>query len=599
MKPKTIIDLFYDPIVTRARTDAILYKKNDLYCSFSSESVRLQTEWLASGLVKVGLEPGDRVALLSENRPEWLFSDIAILLCQAINVPLYPTLPATQLEELLNDCKAKFIIVSTIEQLNKVKQIQDNLPFLKMKIVMDLKSSESENLRNLDDLFRIGKDSNVCQINQTNKIRSGIKKDDIATIIYTSGTTGPPKGVMLSHSNIVSNVLASSKVLKFDRDDRVLSFLPLSHIFERMFDYLIFFKGVSLAYAENIESVPKNMFEVQPTVVACVPRFFEKLHDRILETRQNNTGFKRMIAEWAFKVGSDHAYLFLQNNRINKFLSIKYWLATKIVFSKLKNKLGGRVRYFISGGAPLDKHLAEFFFSIGFLILEGYGLTETSPVISVNRPDKFKFGTVGLPLSELKVKISDDGEILTKGPSVMYGYYKKERETQEVLQDGWLHTGDIGSLDQDGFLIITDRKKDLIVTAGGKKVAPQRLEMLLKSNPIFKNAIVVGDKKPFISGIVVPNAEMVTTYAKNNNVNFSTYSELVRSPIIQKFLLGEVEQSTKELASFEKLKAIIVSERDFSLDLGEITPTLKVRRGVVEKKFRKEIEAIYAVKDIS
>ena len=596
MKPKTIIDLFYEPISNRSRNDALMFKQNEVYSSYSSEEVRLHTECLATGLINAGLSPGDKVALISENRPEWLFSDIAVLLCHAISVPIYPTLTAAQLEELLNDCSAKFIIVSTMDQLAKVEEIQDKLSSLQLTIVMDLENSICEEVQSLKKIIKKGKTSSILQLNQMSKLRSSINPDDIATIIYTSGTTGPPKGVMLSHTNIVSNVIGSSKVLEFDRNDRVLSFLPLSHIFERMFDYLIFFKGVSLAYAENIEKVPQNMLEVHPTVVACVPRFFEKLHNKIIETRQNNTGLKRIIVEWAFKIGSEYSRCTLQKIPISCCLSINQWLSKRLVFSKLNEKLGGRIRFFISGGAPLDKNLAEFFHSAGFLILEGYGLTETSPVISVNRPKKFKFGTVGLPLSGLELKIASDGEILTKGPSVMLGYYNRDPETKKVLKDEWFHTGDIGSVDGDGFLSITDRKKDLIVTAGGKKVAPQWLERLLKGNPFFLNAVVFGDKKPFISGIVVPNEEMLIDYAKQNQIPFSSYSELVESEIIRKFLFDEVGRSTKQLASFEKLKAIIVTEKDFSLELGEVTPTLKVRRKVIEQKFIKEIEAIYSVK---
>ena len=595
MNPKTIIDLFYEPVSNRSRNDALMFKKNEVYSSYSSEEVRLHSECLAAALMSAGLCPGDRVALVSENRPEWFFSDIAILLCHAINVPIYPTLPASQLEELLNDCSAKFIIVSNKDQLGKVEEIQHNLLSLELTIVMDLDKSNSDKVQGLKHLLKKGRTSSPLQLNQISELKRSINPDDIATIIYTSGTTGPPKGVMLSHSNIVSNVMASSKVLEFDRDDRVLSFLPLSHIFERMFDYLIFFKGVSLAYAENIEKVPQNMLEVHPTVVACVPRFFEKLYNKITQTRKSNTGLKKNIAEWAFKIGSEYSHRSLQNEHISFFLSINQWLAKKLVFSKLKEKLGGRIRFFISGGAPLDKHLGEFFHAAGFLILEGYGLTETSPVISVNRPKKFRFGTVGLPLSGLELKIASDGEILTKGPSVMMGYYNKDLETNEVLKDGWFHTGDIGSLDADGFLSITDRKKDLIVTAGGKKVAPQRLERLLKGNPVFLNAVIFGDKKPFITGIVVPNQEILIDYAKTNQIAFSSYSELVKSEIIKTFLFNEVERSTRQLASFEKLKAIIVTENDFSLDLGEVTPTLKVRRKIIEQKFIKELKAIYVV----
>ena len=594
MAPQTIIDLFEEAVTRKSRPDALLVKREDGFQPLSSEEVRSQVQGVVAGLMTLGVEPGDRIALLSENRPEWLVSDIAILSAGAIDVPVYPTLPSNQIEGLLNDAGVKIIILSTTEQLEKIKELQSKVPSLQTIVVMDLEEPESDSLRSFNSLQDQGRQAWQRDPAGYLKVRQGIGPQDVATIIYTSGTTGPPKGVMLSHANIVANVLELCGVLDFDHKDRVLSLLPLSHIFERVAHYLMFYCGVSIAYAESIEKVPLNMQEVQPTVVACVPRFFEKLYDRVMESRQLSSGLKRMLSDWAFGVGERHTRHILQGTTPPPGLAFQRFLASKIVFAKLQQRLGGRLRFFISGGAPLDPSLAEFFLSAGILILEGYGLTETSPVIAVNQPNRFRFGTVGQPLPGLEVRIADDGEVLTRGPSVMLGYYNRPEETREVIKEGWFHTGDVGHLDPDGFLKITDRKKDLIVTAGGKNVAPQPIERLLKASPVLLNAVVLGDKRPYLCALVVPNAETITDYARDQGLSFGSYGELLQSPRIREFLMNAVEKSTAGLASFETVKKVIPVEKDFTIEDGELTPTLKVKRRIVEKRFKNEIEALYA-----
>ncbi len=594
MAPQTIIDLFEEAVTRKSRPDALLVKREDGFQPLSSEEVRSQVQGVVAGLMTLGVEPGDRIALLSENRPEWLVSDIAILSAGAIDVPVYPTLPSNQIEGLLNDAGVKIIILSTTEQLEKIKELQSKVPSLQTIVVMDLEEPESDSLRSFNSLQDQGRQAWQRDPAGYLKVRQGIGPQDVATIIYTSGTTGPPKGVMLSHANIVANVLELCGVLDFDHKDRVLSLLPLSHIFERVAHYLMFYCGVSIAYAESIEKVPLNMQEVQPTVVACVPRFFEKLYDRVMESRQLSSGLKRMLSDWAFGVGERHTRHILQGTTPPPGLAFQRFLASKIVFAKLQQRLGGRLRFFISGGAPLDPSLAEFFLSAGILILEGYGLTETSPVIAVNQPNRFRFGTVGQPLPGLEVRIADDGEVLTRGPSVMLGYYNRPEETREVIKEGWFHTGDVGHLDPDGFLKITDRKKDLIVTAGGKNVAPQPIERLLKASPVLLNAVVLGDKRPYLCALVVPNPEKITDYARDQGLSFGSYGELLQSPRIREFLMNAVEKSTAGLASFEKVRKVIPVEKDFSIEDGELTPTLKVKRRIVEKRFKNEIEALYA-----
>ena len=594
MAPQTIIDLFEEAVNRKSRPDALQVKREDGFHPLSSAEVRSQVQGVVAGLMNLGVEPGDRIALLSENRPEWLVSDIAILSAGAINVPIYPTLPSAQIEGLLNDAGVKVIILSTPEQLEKIREIQSRVPSLQTTLVMDLEEAESDRLLSFDNLQLEGQRAWQRDPARYLKVRESIGPEDVATIIYTSGTTGPPKGVMLSHANIVANVLGLCRGFHFDHKDTALSFLPLSHIFERTADYLLFYCGVSIAYAESIEKVPLNMLEVRPTVVACVPRFFEKLHARVMESRKLSSGLKRMLTDWAFDVGGRHTRHVLEGTTPPPSLACQRFLASKIVFAKLQKRLGGRLRFFISGGAPLDPSLAEFFLSAGILVLEGYGLTETSPVIAVNLPNRFKFGTVGQALPGLEVRIADDGEVLTRGPSVMLGYYKRPEETREVLKDGWLHTGDIGHLDSEGFLKITDRKKDLIVTAGGKNVAPQPIERLLKSSPVLINAVVLGDRRPYLSALVVPNPEALTDHARGKGLSFGSYAELLQNPRIQEFLMSEVEKSTAGLAAFEKVRKVIPVERDFSIEDGELTPTLKVKRRIVKNRFKREIEALYA-----
>lgn len=594
MAPQTIVDLFEEAVTHKSRSDALMVKREDGFQPLSSAEVQSQVQGMVAGLMTLAVEAGDRIALLSENRPEWLVSDIAILSAGAINVPVYPTLPANQIEGLLNDAGVKIIILSTTEQLEKIREIQSRVPSLQTIVAMDLEEPESDSLRSFQSLREEGLQAWQQDSSEYLKVRQGIGPQEVATIIYTSGTTGTPKGVMLSHANIVANVLELTGVLDFDRKDRVLSLLPLSHIFERVAHYIMFYCGVSIAYAESIEKVPLNMQEVQPTVVACVPRFFEKLYDRVMESRRLSTGLKRALSDWAFGVGERHTRHVLQGTSPPPGLAFQRFLASKIVFAKLQQRIGGRLRFFISGGAPLDPSLAEFFHSAGILILEGYGLTETSPVIAVNQPSRFRFGTVGPPLPGLEVRIAEDGEVLTRGPSVMLGYYNRPEETREAIREGWFHTGDIGHLDPDGFLKITDRKKDLIVTAGGKNVAPQPIERILKASPVLLNAVVLGDKRPFLCALVVPDPEAVTGYGREQGLSFGSYGELLHSPQIREFLINTVEEASAGLASFETVKKVIPVEKDFTIEDGELTPTLKVKRRVVEKRFKNEIEALYA-----
>ncbi len=402
-----------------------------------------------------------------------------------------------------------------------------------------------------------------------------------------------PKGVMLSHGNFVNNSKALDAVTDFVHTDTILSFLPLSHVLERMTTFSFLYKGCSIAYAESVDTVAENLVEVRPTIMISVPRLFDKIYARVMDNVLTQSLLKKKIFFWALRVGKRYGGKKLRKEPISGALKAQRNLAGKLVFSKIVERTGGRVKFFVSGGAPLSKDVAEFFYALGITILEGYGLTETSPVLTCNTFDNLRFGTVGQAVPGVELKVAPDGEILARGPNVMKGYYKKEAETREILVDGWLHTGDVGYFDPDGFLVITDRKKDLIVTAGGKNVAPQPIENLLKGNPYILNVVVVGGSRKFISALVVPNFEKLEAYAKAKGIPFHDRAELCGREEVRDFMLAEVSRSTPDLASYERIKKIALLDRDFEIDAGEMTPTLKVRRSIVEAKFKPVIDLLY------
>jgi long-chain acyl-CoA synthetase len=590
---ETLVDLLERACETYQKLDALQVKRNGVYFPISSDELRQSVQQVGAGLAKLGVRKGDRVALLSENRPEWAIADQGILSIGAINVPFYVTLPAGQIAELLHDAEASAIIVSTQVQLEKVLSIASGVPSLREIVVMDVVSGAPTQVMRFATLQEIGRCALAENRATFQSMRREVHAGDVASIIYTSGTTGVSKGVMLTHRNILTNVLDCAEVFDLSASDVTLSFLPLCHIFQRTVDYLMLHCGVSIAYAESFDTVPQNLQEVHPTAVSSVPRFFEKLYARINEAIRSSPPHKQKLMAWALGVGKEYSQKALHNEPVPGILKLKHALADRLVFTKLRAKLGGRMRFFISGGAPLDKELAEFFFSVGVMILEGYGLTETSPVIAVNRRHSLKLGTVGQVLRHVEVKISEDGEILTRGPAVMLGYYKCEAETREAMAGGWFHTGDIGSLDSEGFLKITDRKKDLIVTASGKNVAPQKLEGLLKTNPYFVTVVAVGDKRPFVSALVVPNADKLKAQAEFMGLNSRSYSDVLGSPAIKEFLLAQIHAATRDLAPFEQIKRIQLLENDFTIASGELTPKMSIRRRFVETKYKDLIDQIY------
>jgi long-chain acyl-CoA synthetase len=588
---RNLVDLFYASVDTYDKARHLLYKKDGAWRAISSAEFRRAVEELSLGLRALGVEGGDRVAILSENRPEWAFADLATLAAGAVDVPIYPNLTPVQVLYILKDSGARALFVSSAAQAAKIDEIRAQLPALLHVIRMD----DGPGGTTLAAVREKGRPALAADPGAVRRRVGALGPDDLATIIYTSGTTGEPKGVMLSHGNIASNVAAATAVFPvFGPDDRALSFLPLCHIFERMAGhYLMLSRGVTVAYAESVEAVPANMGEIRPTVMFSVPRLYEKMHARIQEKVAADPPLRQRVFRWALGAGLESFRHRVAKTPAPASLRLRRAIAERVVFAKIKRRVGGRLRVFVSGGAPLSRELAEFFGAVGLLILEGYGLTETSPVITVNRPDDFRPGTVGRAVEGVEVKIAPDGEILTRGPHVMKGYYKKPEATAEAIDaEGWFHTGDVGFL-EDGFLTITDRKKDIIVTSGGKNIAPQPIEGALKRSPLIADAVMIGNKRNFASALLVPKFDALEKWAAARGISFRDREDLVGRPEIVAHYEQAVKEATDGLARFEQIKKIALLPREFSLEGGELTPTLKVKRRVVEQKYKDMIDRMY------
>jgi long-chain acyl-CoA synthetase len=591
MSVETISQLFINTIRSYPKDNLLMFKKDGTYVSLSSRDVWDRVRFLSLGLRALGLQPRDKLIILSENCPDWVMTDFAALCAGATTVPIYPTLMPEQIKYIIDDSDAKVVVCSTRELWHKVESVRKDLTKVTHAILFE--DTAPEGILTLAGVVAKGKAVAERGGDDFEKTALGIQPGELASIIYTSGTTGVPKGVMLTHANIVHNIKSLRAIVEFKDTDVILSFLPLSHVLERMCTFAFLYVGATIAYAESIETVGENLVEARPTIMVSVPRLFDKIYAKVIDQVLAGPALKKKIFFWAVRVGKKQGQMKLRGEPVTGWLKFRYGVAQKLVFSKILAKTGGRVRFFVSGGAPLSKDIAEFFYAAGLTVIEGYGLTETSPVIACNTIEGVKFGTVGRPIPGVEVKIAPDGEILTRGPNLMKGYYKKEAETREVLVDGWLHTGDIGTLDDAGFLVITDRKKDLIITAGGKNVAPQPIENLLKTNPYIANAVVVGGNRKFISAIIVPNFDKLEAYARAGNIPFSSRTELAGREDVRDFLLAEVNRSTPNLAPYERVKKIVLLDRDFEIEAGEITPTLKVRRSIVEQKYKGLIDTMY------
>jgi long-chain acyl-CoA synthetase len=588
---ETIPRLFLHLTKSYPKPDMLLYKKDGRYVPISTEEFRNKVSRLALGLHTLGVKSGDKVVLLADNSPDWTIADYAVLSLGGITVPVYTSLVPEQIKYIINDSDAKVVVVSGPKLWEKVRVIKNELPQVNHFITFE--SQASEGLLPQAAIQEVGDQIQKESPDFFEKLALAVKPEDIASIIYTSGTTGIPKGVMLTHGNFVSNVKTLASLIEFNEKDTSLSFLPISHVLERLVIFAFLSKGVSIAYAKSVETVADNLVEVRPSLMVSVPRLFEKIYAKVMDTVLAGSSLKKKIFFWAIKVGREYREKSFRHLPVPAGLRRRAGLAHKLVFSKILEKTGGRVKFFVSGGAPLSKEIAEFFFALGLVVLEGYGLTESSPVIAVNTFENLKFGTVGKPIPGVEVKIAADGEILARGPNIMKGYYKKDDETREALAEGWLHTGDIGHLDDEGFLVITDRKKDLIVTSGGKNIAPQPIENLLKQNPYILNAVVVGGNRKFVAALIVPNFEKLESYARLKNIPFANQKDLIQHEAIIQFMREEVSRITPHLAPYEKVKRIALLDRDFEIERGEITPTLKVKRSIVEEKYRGLIDSLY------
>lgn len=595
MQATTLIEMLLEVVQAHGAKTSLMTKKAGAYQGFSYNEFLNRVKYFALGLASLGIKHGDRVAVISENRPEWAIADFGILALGATNVPIYPTITPLQIEYILSDSGSKAIIVSTPELQQKVLTIFDNLPELEKIIFMDENGTHKDYMIKYEKIYDLGK---AFEKDHPGYFEATVKKvgpDDLCGIIYTSGTTGAPKGVMLSHNNLLSNVKAALEVIKADETDTFLSFLPLCHSFERMAGHFTAIAaGATIAYAESVDTVAQNLGEVKPTLMTSVPRLFEKIYARIIENASAGSPLKRKIFWWAINTGEKYANAQFSGKKPGGWLKFKHQVAHKLVYSKLHQRVGGRLRFFVSGGAPLSKEIAEFFYKVGILILEGYGLTESSPVIAVNREDQFKFGSVGPAIPGVEVKIAEDGEVLTRGPHVMKGYYKNPEATAEAIDsDGWLHTGDIGMLDEEGFLYITDRKKNIIVTSGGKNVTPATIENLLVTSPYIEQVMVIGDKRNYLTALIVPKFDALKKYAAEKGISFASIEELVQNPDIYDLVAADVQKLTAELARFEQIKKFTLLPKEFTVEGGEITPTLKVKRKVVAEKYADLIDKMY------
>ena len=589
MSSGTLTGLFLEAVDRFGGATALRAPGADLAWSrISYDEVFRTTRAAAAGLRALGVGRGDAAAILADNRPEWAFADYACLCAGVRDVPIYPSLTAPQIAYILQDSGARAVFAEDEVQLAKLMEIRDQCPELRHIIVFDPPDKTSDGILAWREFLLLDPEGLSDRAFREEALAA--RPESVATILYTSGTTGNPKGVLLTHANVESNVRACRTLLDVSDKDTTLSFLPLSHILQRMVDYFFFAVGCAIAYARDITTVAEDLGIVRPTVVASVPRLYERVYNAVTGA----SGVKGLLVGWAVSVGLAHADAVLEGRNPGWWTQVRKSLADKLVFSKLRARVGGRLRFFVSGGAPLSPDINRFFFAAGLRILEGYGLTETSPVTNVNTFENFRIGTVGKAVPGTEIRIASDGEICIRGPQVMKGYFNRPEATAEAIDaDGWFKTGDIGKIDEDGFLSITDRKKDIIVTAGGKNIAPQPIENRLKLDTYIDQAVMVGDRRRFPSLLVVPDFEQLNEWADANQIDASDPATLLRDTKCQEFLGGRVQQTLAGLASFETPKKTAFLATAFTIEDGTLTPTQKVKRRIVEERYEGLVESLY------
>ena len=594
-EPRNLVEMFERTVRLHNKPDALNYKRDGAWRSISSDELLARASYVALGLYSLGIRRGDRVALLSENCPEWTLSDAGCLSAGVIDVPIYPTLTPPQVSYIMKDSGARALFIQNRAKFEQVREALKDCPELEQIIFFDGSGAGEPKTLAFSELETLGRELNAERPELSRELAQAVEPEDLATIIYTSGTTGEPKGVMLTHSNLVTNLIDSSCQLSFDESDSVLSVLPFSHVLERLAMYMYMYHGMSIFYAESMEKIGDNLREVHPTLMICVPRLFEKIYARIKDTAAEGGKAKSALLAWGVGVGKDYARHTINRQKIPPLLALKYKLASRLIFSKWHAGVGGRIRLFVSGGAALPDEIALIFAGAGLPIVQGYGLTETSPVISAGKLEDNRIGTVGTPIRNVEVRIAADGEIETRGPNIMRGYYNKPVETQAVFtEDGWFKTGDIGTLDEDGFLRITDRKKELFKTSGGKYIAPQPIEQMIKGSRFVNQVVLVGNGRKFPAALIVPDWEQLRSYAELKGLDARKPPELIKHPRILDLFERQVAAHTPGLAQYEKVKRIALLENELTIDGDELTPTLKVKRRVVDEKYRDVIDRLYA-----
>lgn len=591
MAVTTLAELFLHAAGHR-KPDALLHKVGGTFQPISTVELVDRVRRLARALEKRGVDRGDRVALMAENGPHWPIVDFATLCRGAATATVYPTLRPDQAAYIVRDSGSKLVFVHDREQLDGLLELRSELPDAELFVLIEGEAPGVAGVVTLRQLDAEGADFDPEAFGDR---AHEIEPDDLATLVYTSGTTGEPKGVMLSHGNIVSNVLASLEVFPIKSEYTGLCFLPLAHSYERMVDFLYFYEGCTIAYAESVQTLSEDLGLVRPHLFVSVPRVYEKVLAKVQENVSRSSPTKRKIFQWAEGVARQSLPWRLTRQRPPGFLGVKLALADKLVFGKIKERLGGRFQYALSGGAPLAPEIAAFFWGAGIEIYEGYGLTETSPVIAVNTPDAIKLGTVGKPIPGVEVKIAEDGEILSRGPNTMQGYWGKSEATAEAIDaEGWFHSGDIGELDGEGFLRITDRKKEILVNAYGKNVAPAPIENVLKASRFVNQVVVIGDRRKFLSALIVPDFEALAVWAGDRGIADASPAALVANPEVRKLLGDEVESVNRRLAHYEQIVKWDLLPEEFTIEGGELTPTQKVKRRVIDQKYGDQIDAMYA-----
>ena len=591
-EPGTLPEVFERIQRDHEKPDTLNYKRDGAWHSISTSEMLARIRHIALGLCSLGVRPGERVAILSESCPEWVLADGGCQFAGAIDVPIYPTLTPSQVRYIMQDCGARVIFVSTKTKHQEVAAVLRECVALEHVVIFEPDAGGNDCL-SLDDLEARGRQ--LAESQRLEDLVAACKPDDLATIIYTSGTTGEPKGVMLTHGNLVSNLIDCSEKFEFGKDDVSLSVLPLSHIFERQAMYMYLHHGMSVFFAESLEQTGANMREVHPTVFVGVPRIFEKIYARIKDKAAEKGRANVAMLNWAVEVGKARARRVAHHQRVPTLLAGKYKLASILIFSKWREAMGGRIRIFVSGGAALSEEIGYIFSGAGLPIVQGYGLTETSPVITASTLEDNRIGTVGQPIRNVEVRLASDGEIETRGPNVMQGYWRKPEQTREVFtDDGWFRTGDIGAIDGEGFLTITDRKKELLKTSGGKYIAPQPIEQMIKGSRFVNQVVLIGNGRKFPAALIVPDWERLESYAKLKGIVAATHEDLCRHPRIIDLFERQIASLTPDLAQYERVKRIALLDHELTIESGELTPTLKVKRRVIDEKYREVIDRLYA-----